>query len=372
MQVKINNMFSSSSTKAKFNSFVFVPVFFLLVSFVFGVASELIGGLSIFLRAGVVIFCLFFGIVVSNRIQISVILMSLMMLIYFCIILFFNLNLTTLNFIFLVIIMFYLHVIRTNQNEIITNLFWASIVVLFLYSLCYLLGYTSDNFTEIGGRVRYSFGFTNANKVGAIAYSTFVITYLYCIPKRSFILFFIVASACVYCAIMSDSRTAILSILIFFILCQLKFIKKLQKMIVLLPLLCLLLSFYIANQSDNAVLNLVLSNRPVDFNDFLRSTTYMNYFVGAPIGDFRVDNSYLVGFFSVGLIGMVVFLFLFLNSLNSAKSIMDLALIVSLLLYGLFESLIVRVEFPIVILFYYLIFFDGKKQDKKFKNRLFG
>jgi hypothetical protein len=160
-----------------------------------------------------------------------------------------------------------------------------------------------------------------------------------------------------YSAILSDSRTAIISIFIFFLFCQINLIKKLKKGIVILPILFLFLSFYLANQSDNIALNLVLSNRPTDYNDFLNSVTFINYFIGAPIAEYRVDNSYLVGFFSTGAVGMVVFFLLFYKALKSEYSTIEIALFLSLLIYGVFESLIVRVEFPVVILFYYIIFF---------------
>ena len=67
-----------------------------------------------------------------------------------------------------------------------------------------------------------------------------------------------------------------------------------------------MLSFFVASFHNNDVVNEVLSLRPIDFFSFLSSLDGVNYLIGANSDGFRVDNSYILAFFSVGPLGFIL------------------------------------------------------------------
>lgn len=340
---------------------VFVPVFLLFFSYVFGVATQLLGEAQLFIRLLVVLFILVSMCLSKIKISVSVLIIYLLILIYLSLFYLVSNNVITLNFIYLTIILYFLYALKISHSELLFNSMLASLVIVLLYLIYFFIGYIDLGETAIGGRVRYSFGFSNPNKVGIVTYSLIILISLYSFKKNnSFIFTLLLNAPFFFIMIYSDSRTALYSIIIFFILILMPFLAFLRRFLFLLPIILLILSLSIAYFYDNDMVNNLLSFRPRDFYSFLDNVSSVNYLIGANSNGFRVDNSYILAVFSVGFLGFVLISYFLYRIGVRRVDMYDVSFFVSVLTYGVFEGVLVRVEFPIILYFYYLIITPGK------------
>ncbi len=339
----------------------FIPIFLLFFNFVFGVAAELYDGFQLVIRISALLFCVSYAFISNVKGKVEGYVLFLFFCLYLISVFVFNFSLITLNFIYLSVIIFYFKSVKLSLELLISNAFYVTVIVLGLFCISIILGIVTPSSTEIGGRLRYSFGFSNANKVGIVAYSLYVLVWLnYFFNNKnlkSVVFFSIVSFSMAY---FSDSRTSLYSIVIFSFLCVFALPKIIRRFMFILPLLFLLVSFYISTLSNEFSVNLLLSNRPVDFNNFMKNLEFINYITGASSEGDRVDNSYILAYFSVGPLLFLLFLFRCFQFSNYEHHKSVWAFFVSLLLYAIFEALLVRVEFPLVLIFYYMIFFSNK------------
>lgn len=337
---------------------MFIPVFLLFFSYVFGVAVELLGEFQLFVR----VFALAFCIACSFLIKINFSMQSCALLVFFLIYAFVlylvNSGAIILNFIYLGVILFYFYSLNVEREEVLYYSLVASFLVIFLYLIYLSVGGVSFEPVTIGGRTRYYFGFTNPNKVGVVAYSLIVLSVLYFFRRNNFLIC-IVCVPLVAIAVYSDSRTSLYALTLFAGLASFPFLVRFRKLIFLVPVIFLVGSFYVAYLNDNEFANLILSNRPIDFHEFVSGLDVYSFLVGANSDGYRVDNSYILAYFAIGPLGVLLFLYLLFRSGYGVFSGLEFSFMVSIMAYGLMEGILVRVEFPIVIYFYYLIIGRG-------------
>lgn len=124
--------------------------------------------------------------------------------------------------------------------------------------------------------------------------------------------------------------------------------------------ICFLISILMS--TDYAMhYNDLLSLRPLYFNYFFSELARDDYnliFGMKMTTDMLVDNSYLLFLGATGLI--FTMLFVFISPLISFKSSVEnkyLPLLYSVLIYGIFESNIIRIELLVPIAMIYILFF---------------
>lgn len=333
---------------------LFVPVFLLFFSYVFGVAVDLLGGYQLFVRVSVLVFCIICSLCLRLKFSLQSSTLFLFCLIYAFVIYLVSSGPIVLNFIYLVIILFYFYALGVRREELLFYSLVASFLVIVLYFVYLVFGGVSLDPVTIGERTRYYFGFTNPNKVGIVAYSIVVLSSLYLYRKNRTALFFVCAFF-IPIAVYSGSRTAMYALMVFFIGVGFSFFVSFKKILFLVPVVFLLGSFYIANLSGSEFANSLLSNRPIDYHAFVSDLGIYDFMIGANSEGYRVDNSFILAYFAVGPLGMLMFIYLIFRSRREELSAFELSFMLSIMAYGLMEGVLVRVEFPVVIYFYYLI-----------------
>lgn len=318
-------------------------------------AVELLGGVQLFIRLSVLVFCIVCGFLVGLRFSLQSVTLLAFFLIYMFLVYLLNGGSLALNFIYLAVMLFYFYSLGVGRRELLVSSCVASFLVIFLYLIYWIASGANLDPVAIDGRVRYYFGFTNPNKVGIVAYSLVVLSAL-CFLGRSSFWFFAICVPVFVVAIYSDSRTSLYALTMFAGLACLPFLVYFKKLLFVVPGILLAGSFYIASLSDSGFANELLSNRPIDFHEFLSGLSFYDFVIGANSDGYRVDNSYILAYFAVGPLGFLLFLCSFVRFGSVSLGTLELAFLVSMMAYGLMEGVLVRVEFPAVIYFYYLIF----------------
>ncbi|MEK8079578.1 hypothetical protein [Pseudomonas sp. XK-1] len=333
---------------------VFIPIFLLFFSYVFGVAVELLGGAQLFVRAFVLVFCVASSLFMAISFNLRSCIFFIFFLIYASVLYSINGGVIVLNFVYLAVVLFYFYSLRVGRDDFLYYSLVSGFLVVFLYLVYLFVNGVSLEPVVLGGRARYYFGFTNPNKVGIVAYSFIVLSALYLFGRNNFLLF-LICIPFVVVAVYSDSRTALYALVLFAGLACFPSLTRFRRLMFLIPIIFFIGSFYIATLNESDFLNLALSNRPIDFHDFISSLGAYDFIVGSSSDGYRVDNSYILAYFAIGPIGVLLFLCLLFRASCGVFSSLEFSFMVSIMAYGLMEGVLVRVEFPVVIYFYYLI-----------------
>lgn len=348
---------SSSIKKIRWR--VFIPIFMLFFSYIFGVAVEVLGAYQLYIRALVVLFCIAFGLFLNVRISVPGVVLFTLFLIYLSSLYFLRGGPIVLNFIYLAVILFYLDALKISREELLHCSLFASFAVIFLYIIYLCFFGVELGPVIIGNRARYYFGFTNPNKVGVVCYSLIVLSILF-FYRRNFLVVLVLCVPFLILSIYSDSRTSIYSVVFFLGLAVFPFLLRFRRLVFLVPIALMVCSFYLATINSSDLANSLLSNRPIDFYEFIRGLFYYNYIFGASSDGYRVDNSYILAYFAVGPLGVLVFLFFLYRYSREVSNKLEFSFVISLMAYGLMEGVLVRVEFPVVIYFYYILLNGGE------------
>lgn len=338
-----------------FNWHIFVPIFLLFFSYVFGVAVELLGEVQLFIRAFVIVFCFVSSLFFAPSFSVQSLVFFVFFTIYVLVLYLVNGGVLALNFLYIAVVLFYFYGLRVERTELLYCSLVSGFLVIFLYVIYFYYAGLSFEPVTLGGRTRYYFGFTNPNKVGIVAYSFVVLSTLYFFGRNSFLLM-LICIPFVVATVYSDSRTALYAIVIFFSLIFFPAFARFRRLIVLFPIIFFIGSFFISGYSENDFLNAVLSNRPIDFNDFISGLEGYSFIFGASSEGYRIDNSYILFYFAVGPLGVVLFLYFLFKASSGRISGAEFSFMVSVMAYGVMEGVLVRVEFPVVIYFYCLVF----------------
>lgn len=330
-------------------------MFLLFFSYVFGVAVELLGGVQLFVRAFVLVFCIASSFFMAINFSLRSCILLVFVLVYVSVLYSINGGVIALNFIYLAVVLFYFYSLRVGRDELLYYSLVSGFLVIFLYLVYLLVSGASLEPVVMGDRTRYYFGFTNPNKVGIVAYSFIVLSTLYLFGRNNFLLC-LVCIPFIVVAVYSDSRTALYALALFAGLACFPFLTRFRRLMFLIPITFFIGSFYIASLNESDFVNSALSNRPIDFHDFISGLGAYDFLVGSSSDGYRVDNSYILAYFAIGPVGVLLFLCLLFRASYGVFSGLEFAFMVSIMAYGLMEGVLVRVEFPVVIYFYYLIF----------------
>ena len=349
--VQVQGLFSKEKY---FKWHLFIPIFLLFFSYVFGVAVELLGEYQLFVRVSALAFCIVCSLWLKINFSLQSSIVLVFFLIYALVLYLINGGPILLNFIYLAILLFYFYSLGASREAMLFHSLVASYLVILLYLIYLVVGGVSFEPVTIGDRTRYYFGFTNPNKVGIVAYSVVLLSSLYFLRKNKIVLL-AVGIPFIAVAVYSGSRTAMYALIVFFGMAGLSLLVSFKRLIFLIPLVFLLGSFYVSTLNNNEFANLLLSNRPIDYHAFVSVLDAYDFILGANSDGYRVDNSFILAYFAVGPLGVLLFVCLIFRLRHDGFSGLELSFILSILAYGLMEGVLVRVEFPIVIYFYYLI-----------------
>lgn len=230
-------------------------------------------------------------------------------------------------------------------------------------------------------RQRYNFKMGHPNVAALYYYGLLICSLLLLsISKYKALLplgFVIAAAIAYYISIETVSRSFVLSVIAFIIVGTYYSIRKwispsyrlgFSKYILLsFPILCLSFTVYIGlNYEDYPVLDLMLSSRPMLYNDFFQTIELKNFVVGTDaFDDIIIDNGYLHITFQVGIVFLLFFLWIYFFSMKKIieqQNILLLASIISALTYSLMESFLVN---PVMIgTLVFLVLFYKYLHDK--------
>lgn len=280
-----------------------------------------------------------------------------------------------------------------NKNEIILNILFIFMIFACMYDikiknllvfifLCYIYYFLVHNILFYSGiilnadsfsvdRSRESFGFSNVNRLGIFYFYFFILSFYFFIQKNKFFKYFSLIFLCtsIYYILASDSRTALYcSILLYslYVFKKITIFIKLQRFVLnFIILIGALFSLYLASASGQ-VWNQVLSMRPYFFEQYFNTLLIgYNFWLGSPVPEeITVDNSYILFFGAYG----IFFSFLFclvspLLSINKKINPTFASMNIVILLYGIFESNLLRVEMLVPIFVFYSIFFASNRNN---------
>lgn len=233
----------------------------------------------------------------------------------------------------------------------------AAVIIVFLSLLTGIV--ESYQYERLNGDiVRNTFGFFNVNS-SSLFFLSYFICYLISKSRKFFNFVYVVLfSVAIY--LFTDSRTSFFSLIVlllfycFLSCCKFKLVKKTVAFIIVLLLFFspLLWLFQFMNAYD-----VILSFRVSIFRDYIKANSIFTLlFGGTKILD--IDNFYLLLLFNSGIIIYSLIFFGVIKTsnkfINQDKNI-EVSVLFAVLFAGLFESLGVRLELPVVMLFWLLI-----------------
>lgn len=302
---------------------------------------------------------LVFYLFARGKIKKSLLLLIILTLILFII----NNNEILLNILFMFIIFGCMYDLKVNN--FLMFIFICYVFYFFIHNILFYSGVIYDGENVVGDRVRESFGFTNVNRLGIFYFYFMILCFYVFNEKKGFLkilsLIFLIISA--YYILASDSRTALYCSVLLFAFYVFKGVPGLvrsQRFILNFTILIgALLSLYLASSSAQ-LLNEALSLRPYFFAQYFNTLLEgYNFIFGVPVfQDVTVDNSYILlcGAYGI-LISFLFFLVSPLLSFNKKISSIFSSMIIVILLYGVFESNLLRIEMLVPIFVFYSLFF---------------
>jgi hypothetical protein len=222
--------------------------------------------------------------------------------------------------------------------------FVASFLAVAIHFAALASGAVSIATTEIGERIRYTLGFTNANQL-ALVYLTFVFSAAFVrVQYQTKVSLLIVCFSLIISLpviYISGSRTSMLSIIMLFVMIYFSRNKLTRRLSVLIavatPVGASLLTFFLVSARSES-LNDLLSNRPVFFSEFLGSRSHLDFLLGwGSSVEVTIDNGFLLFLSATGVIlfaGGILGLSRRISNLNSAV----IPFVTTMLFASIFES----------------------------------
>ena len=213
--------------------------------------------------------------------------------------------------------------------------------------------------TTYGVLPRHSLGFNHPNEMFLYFMPIALASYYLYSDRKWYFPVLAILTGILY--VISYSRTGALAIvaLVIFHLLSKKF--KLKKLVKILPIVLVLLTFLLIivsgnNQEDAA--NYFLSRRPYFWNKFMHESNGLALFGSTAYESTFVDNFYMFIIFGLGIYGIIVYSFIFYKG---SKNIIDKKLLVVILtftLYGFTETntIIGSINFTLAIFIYNIIY----------------
>lgn len=270
-----------------------------------------------------------------------------------------------LSFIFIFVFVQSLFLLK--QREVEKYLLLSSVIALSLIFIFLLLGITENIILEY--RNRMTFGTNGVPFFYNMVYGTFSLWIVYSrkyFRRFKVLITLISLTATTYFYIMTDLRGGYFAFITLIVLLHLvpltSRLMLLRIGVALIPVVALVISFWIASLNKSIYANQLLSLRPIFLNNFFNNLTFKEIFLSASVKSSDtiniVDNSYLHLLVGGGLvISLTVGCLFFKAILNlyANKKYIEIAFIISTCLYFNSESIMVRMENMFVIYFWYLL-----------------
>lgn len=291
------------------------------------------------------------------------IILMLVFLSFLCVINGFE-NIThTLDFLALVYIVLLIDISDTIDLFYKSTL-WGTLLALITIILLVNFGFLENKmYVDNLGRIRNSYGFFNTNSLALYAFSFSIFLYLYKKSKISLLISTLVMLITFY---ITGSRTPFFSFLLFLFLVI--FFKKgnialKRKINIFLVIIILLFYIYLAvNYQNYTNINYILSGRPSLIYKFFSNLSLRELIFGGNLFKVTIDNAYILLLKFYGILFLILF-FLILNHVREHRP-HELAFIISMLIYGLFEGVLASPAVPVSSLFWYLTLFGGQTSPK--------
>ncbi|CAA0271648.1 hypothetical protein [Acinetobacter baumannii] len=262
---------------------------------------------------------------------------------------------------------------RVKLDNIVVFAFTSYVIYFVLHNFFIFTGILENSISTFDERIRNSYGFSNVNRLGIFYFYFFMLNfYMIAHNNKAFykkIVFYFFALSSIIYILLSDARTSLFLCILIVILWQLsKFdlFYKLQRFALNFVIFFSAgVSFYLASKGGESF-NEVLSYRPAFFKQYtdLLFENNISIFFGVPLNeDITVDNSYIIFSGAIGIVlSFIIYLFSPIISYKKYIPRAYVIMIIASLLYGVFESNLLRVEMLVPIFVLFCLFF-GKKEN---------
>jgi len=328
-------------------------------------------GLKLFFRL-LSLALLFTNIILINAIRAKYFLIILFLLL----LLFANQSQILINMIFLMIVVTSLQKLSGREVAVVFIIPCAFVVLLHLFLLG--TGNMQAQVYQIAERTRSQLGFFNPNQVSAMYLSLMILVafaHLQYRTKFSLIILLISIVVCFYVFHNTNSRTALLGLLLFLLLKiftifsrKLIFFRGLLYLIGVSSLIFASAFTYYLTTSANPVMDAVLSFRPYTYKGFLFNRSIYDFIFGwLPINNTGVDNLFIMLLSGVGVVGYIIIVAAVSFRIFHINQDVMIFIIV-LVTISVFESYLLRPEIPMSSFFLYLLFSRSSRKTGQIDN----
>lgn len=276
-----------------------------------------------------------------------------------------NINRNIVNFFYIILFVFVTK--NIEKGKLVKWSYYIMLISLLLVAFMLLAGIISNLHYSIGERARYTFGFLNVNSFSSLIYSFFIIFSMYN-KKNNKILTVLLVSLMFLIFKLTDTRTMFFAFIIyvfFYVLLSIVFkynkinataIKVSLIILLFIPILFSFASPILLQYFPN--LDILTSYRLTVFSDYIYSQQPINFLLGGTsVND--IDNGFLTIFFNAGILFSIYMIYLIIKSINNSVENTDyktIAFIISFVYFNAFESLMLRPEISVSILFWIVVF----------------
>lgn len=237
-------------------------------------------------------------------------------------------------------------IVNKNEKNYIKAFFISSISLFLITIILYGLGLKkSYNLIRLDNGViktRYSIGFNHPNQVFMFLLPIVLSGYILFSKKKSYWILTLISSYILYK--ISDCRTGffliILLVIIHFASAKIKdnTIRNIAKIsFILLTLISIFIGVKYGKDWENPI-TVTLNNRPVYWNYYIKNGNAFTPFGKAHNEDIILDNFYLHLMVELGLIGYIIYCYIYSKSISKINDRKYNIAIICFLIYGLFET----------------------------------
>lgn len=284
--------------------------------------------------------------------------------------------------IFLILLTVYIlspfSIIQISKINLILELFVIFLVIILLsvgvlHNKLFALGDISD--PRIA---RWDMGFGNPNVFALFIYAILINCYI--VTQKKFYTYYLVGSAIISFIVFhyTGSRSFLIGMILIWIISlslKIKIIRNLtykyKSLLYPLSLIFIFITIYCSiNVSEFEILNLILTGRLRLYHNLLEECSSLSYIIGnASVMDELIDSAYIHLLLEGGVLAVLIFSFLWVIFIKNLRNstIYILPVFISVLLYGLTESVFTAIlNYGIIIIWSilfaeYISFYTSKK-----------
>ncbi len=268
-------------------------------------------------------------------------------------------GLVALNF--LLIVLFVLSSSAFEKHLVIRAIAYTTVISIVLYGVLYMLGLIQWNYTFWDGRLRNTLGFYNENVAATFFSAMLVLPYTF---RRRRILWMIALMPPYFIVyLLTDSRSTIVIGFIMLLACALFYIlekqgrRKTSAIITSLVLYGTLVISFLLPYVGTSSLDLILSYRLTVFRQAINALfgTPFAFWIGLPI---EIDNCYITLLANYGILLFLLLFYCIQKAIvvySKGGGWMELALILTMLVYSMVEGNLFRPEVMLTLAFWYFV-----------------